>query len=128
MILPLVFFILSGLVLVSLIVHKRLELSHGKGLVVLDMLSDFDHKVTSVSDKLKDQAALVNKHNTFKVLNGAFVFVVRVLLAIVEWVRNHIHALYEKARHEKPKLEANGSSSVYLKHISEVKEDKNAPL
>ena len=128
MIFPLVLFIISGLVIVSLIVHKKLILSRGKGLVGLAELSGFDDHVTDTTDKIKTHAALVNKHNTFKVLNGAFVLVMRVLLAIVEWVRNHIHALYEKARHEKPKLEGNGSSSVYLKHISEVKEEKDKPL
>ncbi len=124
MILPLTLFIISGLAIVSLIVHKQLVLSRGKGILGLDAISDFDGKVTDATEKIKTHAALVNKNNTFKVLNGAFVFVMRVLLAIVEWVRNHIHTLYEKARNEKPKLSGNGSSSVYLKQISEVKEEK----
>lgn len=124
MIFPLALFILSGLVIVSLIVHKRLQISHGKGLVILDVLSSFDHKVTGAAEKIKNQALLVNKNNTFKVLNETFVLIMRVLLAIVEWVRNHIHALYEKARHEKPHIDTNGSSSVYLKQISEIKEEK----
>ncbi len=122
MVLPLTLFIISGLAIVSLIVHKRLVISRGKGIAVLGTISNFDDKVTSATAKIKTGAALVNKNNTFKILNGAFVFVIRVLLAIVEWVRNHIHALYEKARHEKPKLSGNASSSVYLKQISEVKE------
>ncbi len=122
MVLPLTLFIVSGLTIVSLIVHKRLVISRGKGIVDLDTIASFDYKVTSATQKIKIGAALVNKNNTLKVLNEAFVFVMRVLLAIVEWVRNHIHTLYEKARHEKPKLSENGHSSVYLKQISEVKE------
>ena len=124
MILPLALFIISGVIMVSLLVHRRRVVSHGTGIAVLDTLSNFDHKVTNLADKIKNYIALVNKHNTFKVVNAVFVFVMRVLLAIVEWVRNHIHALYVRARHERPKLSENGSSSVYLKHISEVKEEK----
>lgn len=122
MILPLVFFIISGLVIAVLIIHKQRVLSHGRGIAVLQTLSGLDETVTGATKKIKTHISLVNKNNIFKVLNGAFVFVMRVLLAIVEWVRNHIHTLYEKARHEKPKINITGSSSVYLKQISEVKE------
>jgi hypothetical protein len=102
-----------------------MKMSSGKGIAVLDNLSGLDSTVIGATQKIKDQASLIaNKDNILAVLNGAFVFVVRVLLAIVEWVRNHIHTLYEKARHEKPKLSGNASSSVYLKQISEVKEEK----
>ncbi len=124
MIFPLVLFILSGLVIISLIFHAKIKLSSGKGVVVLNTLSGFDHKVNSVTEKIKTNVSLVNKANVFKALNGVFVFVVRVLLAMVEWVRNHVHALYEKARHEKPKLTNSGTSSLYLKQISEAKEEK----
>ena len=124
MILPLILFIVSGLVIVSLLVHSWKKISHGKGFAVLETLSGLDDKVSGVTAKTKDYVSLVNRHNTFKVLNEAFVFAVRVLLAIVEWIRNHIHTLYEKARHEKHKLSESGSSSVYLKQISEIKEEK----
>ena len=123
MILPLTLFIISGLSIISLLVHKKLELSHGKGLVVLDTLSDFDHKVTGTTDKIKNYLSLVNKNNTFKLLNGVFIFIVRVALAIIEWIRDHIHALYEKAERRKPKLGSGASASVYLKRISEIKEE-----
>jgi hypothetical protein len=122
MILPLSLFIISGIAIIVLILHKRRELSKGYGIGVLGTISDFDDHVTGTAEKLKTHAALVNKSNAFKVMNEGFVFFMRVLLAIVEWVRNHIHALYEKARHEKPKINTSGSSSVYLKQISEVKE------
>ena len=122
MILPLVFFIISGLTIAVLLFHVRLKISTGKGFTALSSISSLDDTVTGGTGKIKNHVALVNKNNVFKVLNGAFVFVMRVLLAIVEWVRNNIHALYEKARHEKPKLSGNASSSVYLKQISEVKE------
>ncbi len=122
MIFPLIFFIISGLVIVALLFHARLKLVNGTGFAALNSISNLDKTVIGGTEKIKNHVELVNKNNIFKVLNGAFVFVMRVLLAIVEWVRNHIHTLYEKARHEKPKLSGNASSSVYLKQISEVKE------
>ena len=124
MIFPLALFILSGLVIVALLFHARLKFANGTGLAALNPLSNLDKTVTGSTEKIKSHVALVNKNNVFKVLNGAFVFVMRVLLAIVEWVRNHIHTLYEKAKNEKPTLSGSGSSSVYLKQISEVKEEK----
>jgi len=126
MIAPLIFFIGSGLVLVILIVHKHLEITHGKGFVVVDTLSHFDEKVTDTTGKVKNYVALINKRNTFHFLNTIFVFIVRVLLAIVEWAREHIHALYEKAQNIHPHIKENAEASVYLKQISEVKEEKKA--
>ena len=123
MVLPLIFFIASGLVIVALIVHKKLELSHGKGLVVLDALSGFDHKVTRAAGKIKESIALINKRNAFHFLNSIFVFVVRTLLTAVEWARERIHVLYEKAQHKHSRISGNGEASVYLKRISEVKEE-----
>ena len=120
---PLVLFIISGITIVALLVHARLKLSNGKGLVAVSAIAGLDDKVSGTTEKIKTHISLINKNNFFKVANDAFVLIVRVLLAIVEWVRNHIHTLYEKARNEKPKLSGNGSSSVYLKHISEAKEE-----
>ncbi len=125
---PLVLFILSGLTIVALLLHARAKLSNGKGLRPLHTISGLDERVSGTTEKIKSQISLINKNNVFKIVNDVFVVFVRALLAIVEWVRNHIHTLYEKAKNEKPKLSGNGHSSVYLKHISEAKEDKTTPL
>jgi len=127
MLIPFILFIVSGLTVVAFLVHARFKLVTGKGLAALNPISNLDETVHGTTEKIKTHISLINKNNIFKVLNEAFVFAVRVLLAIVEWVRNHIHTLYEKARHEKPKLSGNGSSSVYLKQISEVKDEKITP-
>lgn len=124
---PLVLFILSGAIVVALLVHARVKLSNGKGLAAVSAISVLDGKVSGTTEKIKTHISLINKSNIFKIANDIFVVIVRALLAIVEWVRNHVHALYEKARNEKPKLSSNGSSSLYLKHISENKENKQTP-
>lgn len=132
MTIPLTLFVLSLLSIITLIVHKRLELAHGKGLIIVDAISDFDDKVTHAEEKIKNYASHVTMENSSRIFHSALLFSIRIVLAVVEWIRVRVHQLHEKVQYKKPKIDAtNASSSVYLKQIgdpsaaAETKDDKS---
>ncbi|HUD03895.1 MAG TPA: hypothetical protein VMR73_00165 [Candidatus Paceibacterota bacterium] len=121
MFVPLTLFVLSGAGMIFLIIHKRLELAHGKGLIVRDIWHDLDHKVHIGLERSRGLIAATNAQNFFKWLHAAFTHFVHLLLATINWMQFHLHHFYMKLRHEKPRLDGNTSASIYLKQMNEAK-------
>ena len=107
--------------MIFLIVHKRLELEHGKGLIVRDMWHDLDQKVHTGLERSRGLIAATNAKNFFKWLRAVFTHIVHLLLVAINWMQFHIHHFYMKLRHEKSQLDANASASIYLKQMNEAK-------
>lgn len=110
--------------MVFLIVHKHLEIIHGKGLIVRDLWHNLDRNVHVGLQKSRAWYASINTNNFFKALHKTFSYIVHALLSGVNWIQSHLHRLHDRLKSQKPRLDSNGSASVYLKQMSEAKKEQ----
>lgn len=122
---PLVFFILSGFVMIYLILHKHMELVYGRGLIVKSILHRGDHVSHTWLGKFRHWFSHVTRRNIVIAINHSIVVFLRACIFVSSYIRNSMARALEKLSRREEVLKKNGAASAYLKHITEAKNNTN---
>ena len=113
----------SGLGIIALLVHKRLELSRGVSYArVQEVREKTDPILANINRTTGRFFSYVNLHNTVLFLNYIFVHVVKFFMDTSHKIHKASSAMVEKASKRTEDLSKGGAASFYLKQIKEIKD------
>lgn len=125
MTLPIVFFSLSGFAMIYLVLHKRMEHSYGKGLILRNVVHKCDGMAHACYSKSKRFASYINKKNLVIILNHIVVVFLKATIFISTAIKKEMSVILEKLTRKQEVLTKKGAASAYLKQISENKHNGN---
>ncbi len=112
----------SAIGIISLLVHKHIELSRGITTKVQEMRAKTDPVLRSIQHTTGKFLTYFTLHNGVLLINWLFVHVVRSMMYISRKVHDISATLAEKASQKTEDLSRGGSASFYLKQIKDAKD------
>ena len=122
MVLELSLIIVSGLLMLGLLAHKRMETARGVQTKVYDMRQKTDPVLRNLHHTTGRFFSYLTFHNAILLANYIFVAVVRFFMNMSKKVHDTSSAIVAKASKKKEDLSRGGAASFYLKKIKEGKD------
>lgn len=119
-------FIISGLALLFLIIHKEIELAYGRGLIMKTIAHKTDAWLHGRVDTVRSHKDKLTRQNMLVWSRGLFVHLLRFTLGMFGKLRKSILKLIDKMEKKQVSLGQPGAASFYLKQIAESKESNKA--
>jgi hypothetical protein len=119
----LVLFVISGAVIAFLIIHKQVEVTYGRGLIMKNLAHNADVWFHTRFTSLGKITSKITPVNIVRTLNFAFVWLARVFLAFGSFVSKNVRELVTRLAHREGSLDNTGAASFYLKQIKENKDE-----
>lgn len=122
---PLIFFSLSGFVMIYLIVHKRMEVSHKRGLILKTLIHKGDVWTHKIYAEIRRTGSFITKRNAVLLLNYCVVMFLRAIVYTSSVIRREVSRVLDRLVRKQEVLTKSGAASAYLKQISEHKNNGN---
>jgi len=117
-------FIASGLTMVLLVLHKHMEITYGKGLIMRRLAHSADGRVRIATRTVRKVTPLFKRRYLARFIHMVIIVLARAIIATSRWIHGAIYGTRERFSKNEPQILGEGAS-MYVKQISETKDVEN---
>jgi hypothetical protein len=117
----LVLFIGSGITMMILVLHKHMEITYGKGLILKGFAHRADGRVRTIIHTTHKVVPFFRRRYVARFIHMGIIVVLRAMIATWKWTGSISHTIARTFSKNEPKVLGEGAS-MYIKQITKDKD------